>query len=216
MTIKKQLILILLLVGSIPFISMGFTSYFMASNSIKKEAFAKIELARDLKKSQLETYFDMMSKNIINLSDNRLVHHLRHNLLILHNQFIADLNVNGPFEIINKPSVQALYAEHDSYFQNFIKTNNFYDLFIICAKHGHVMYTVERESDLGANVKTGPLRDSGLGKAWKKALETKQISLIDTAPYAPSNGDPAMFMSYPLMDDDEQIHVANQVIHQFL
>jgi len=171
----------------------------------KKEVFAKIELDRDLKKSQLKTYFDMMSKNIINFSDNRYVELLVTDLSHLHNKYIAEDKVNGPWGISNMPEVQALYAEHDEYFKNFINSNNYYDLFIICAKHGHVMYTVARESDLGSNVKTGPLRDSGLGKAWKKAIESKQIALIDTAPYAPSNGEPAMFMSYPIKAHNGEI-----------
>jgi len=201
MTIKKQLIIALLLVGTIPFLAMGITSYFSASSALDKEAISKLEIARDLKKSQLLEYFSMMSKNIENLTDNRNIRELYTKLLKLHN--LHHVGANSPFNIINKPDVKAVYEEYDNYFKPFIKKNEFYDLFLVCAKHGHVMYTVTKESDLGENIKVGSLRNSGLAKAWKKAIETRKVVLIDMEPYAPSNGEPVMFMGLPIIENGQ-------------
>ena len=197
LTIKKQLIIALLLVGTIPFLAMGIISYFSANSALNKEAVNKLELARDLKKSQLLEYFDMMSRNIENLTDNENISKLYAKLLKLHNLYHVD--ANNSFDIINKPDVKAVYKEYDSYFKPFIKKNELYDLFLICAKHGHVMYTVAKESDLGENINVGSLKNSGLAEAWRKAIETKKAVLVDIKPYAPSNDEPAMFMGLPII-----------------
>ena len=44
MTIKKQLIIALLLVGIIPFVTMAVTSYVKSSNALNIEAHAKMEM----------------------------------------------------------------------------------------------------------------------------------------------------------------------------
>ena len=77
----------------------------------------------------------------------------------------------------------------------------YYDVFFIDADDGHVMYTAARESDYGANLKVGPLRDSGLGKLWKNTVSSKRATLVDMSPYAPSNGAPAIFMGMPVFVD---------------
>lgn len=52
------------------------------------------------------------------------------------------------------------------------KDTGFYDVFMICATHGHVMYTAAKEADLGTNLKSGPYKNSGLAEVWKKTVES--------------------------------------------
>jgi methyl-accepting chemotaxis protein len=199
MTIKKQLIIALLLVGIIPFAVIGVTSYLSSEKALEKEAFNKLEMARDLKKSQLSGYFDMMSKNINNLTENRKIHELYDKLVHLHDLY--EVKATAPFDIIHKDDVKKVYSEFDNYFNNFIKENQLYDVFLICAKHGHVMYTATKESDLGENLVTGQLKSSGLAEAWGETVRTKKVHLTDMAGYAPSGGEPAMFMSLPIVEN---------------
>ena len=49
MTIRKQLIIVLLLVGIIPFVTIGAISYKSASSSLEQEAYNKLEITRNLK-----------------------------------------------------------------------------------------------------------------------------------------------------------------------
>ena len=199
MTIKKQLITALLLVGLIPFAVMGITSYMSSHEALVKEAFSKMTMARDLKKSQLSDYFKMMEKNVATISENRHVHVLYDQLLELHDTY--SVGAMDSFDIINKPDIKEIYAKHDTYFNNLMKDNELYDIFLICAKHGHVMYSGAKESDLGENLISGQLKNSGLAKAWAGAIRTKKNFLTDMEPYAPSNDEPAMFMSTPIIEN---------------
>ena len=201
MTIKKQLIIALLLVGIIPFITMAVTSYVKSSSALNIEAVSKMEMARDLKKNQLLTYFGMLESGIENMAENRNVHGIFDELLVLHKEL--DVKGDGPFDITNNPKVLKVYAQYDAYFKKYMDSNELYDVFIMCGKHGHVMYTATKESDLGQNLKTGPIRDSGLAEAWSTAVNDKESHLTDMAPYAPSNGSPAMFMATPIIEDGE-------------
>jgi len=201
MTIKKQLILILLAIGILPFMVIGFIAYTTSSEALEKEAYNKLEIARGLKKSQIEDYFDAMSKNIANLTENRNIHYLYDELVALHKLY--GVGGDEPFGIIDKPDVKQVYGKYDRFFQKFAQDNQIYDLFLICAAHGHVMYSVTKESDLGQNIRVGPLRTSGLGEAWRETVRTGKPYLTDMAPYAPSGGDPAMFLSLPITEGDK-------------
>ena len=198
MTIKKQLIIALLLVGIIPFVTMAITSYVKSSRALDVEAHSKMEMARDLKASQLLTYFDMLENGIENMAENRNVHGTFDELLLLHKEL--GVKADGPFDITNNPKVLEVYAKYDAYFKNYMKHNEVYDVFIMCAKHGHVMYTATKEPDLGENLKTGKIRDSGLAEAWRTAVNDRESHMTDMAPYAPSNGSPAMFMATPIIE----------------
>ena len=197
MTIKKQLIIALLLVGITPFAIMGITSYLKSDSALSSEAHAKLEMARDLKKAQLDSYVDFIDGSISMLGHSSDVNSIFDELVHQHHEY--NVGGNEPFHITGKPEVQAIYKEYDAYFKNFIEKNDLYDLFIVCKPHGHVMYTVTREGDLGANLKVGELRESGLARAWKEAVAKRRTVFVDMAPYAPSGGEPAMFMATPII-----------------
>ena len=74
---------------------------------------------------------------------------------------------------------------------------------MICAEHGHVMYTQAKESDYGENVGSGALQSSGLGEVWKKVKDLKRPVFVDMAPYAPSKNAPTMFLGAPIMMDGQ-------------
>jgi len=76
-------------------------------------------------------------------------------------------------------------------------------VFVICAKHGHVMYSQAKESDYGANVGSGSLKDSGLGEVYRKVKELKRTVFVDMKPYAPSADAPAMFLGTPVYANGE-------------
>ncbi len=49
----------------------------------------------------------------------------------------------------------------------------------------------------------GKYADSNLGQLVRQVLQTRQYGLVDFAPYAPSNGEPAAFIAQPLIENGE-------------
>ena len=95
-------------------------------------------------------------------------------------------------------------------FHQFQKEFGFYDVFIADAKTGHVVYSVFKELDFGTSLLTGPYKNTGLGEAFKKAVndrDTTKTHLTDFAPYGPSYKASASFISSPIMKNGKTIAV---------
>jgi signal transduction histidine kinase len=77
----------------------------------------------------------------------------------------------------------------------------FYDIFLIEARQGRVLYTVLKEIDLGVTLSEAPYRETTLARAFRKAMtlkESEKAVVEDYAPYAPSGFAPASFLAAPI------------------
>jgi methyl-accepting chemotaxis protein len=82
----------------------------------------------------------------------------------------------------------------------------YYDIFI-CDLDGYVVYTNFKELDFQGNLRFGPEKDTGLGKAYEAGLQIKRdgdadssVFSTDMAPYPKSYDAPAIFISTPITD----------------
>ncbi len=103
-------------------------------------------------------------------------------------------------------------STNEEFYKNYIEKYGYYDLFLI-APDGHIFYTVTKEADFNTNILTGKYASSNLGQLIKEVSQTKNYGFVDFAPYAPSNGDPAAFISQPLLNinDEPSLYVALQL-----
>ncbi|MFK5983995.1 MAG: methyl-accepting chemotaxis protein [Pseudomonadota bacterium] len=92
------------------------------------------------------------------------------------------------------------------FFDHFMKINGYYDIYLIHPK-GRVFFSVTKEADYQSNMISGKYKDSPLGKAVQKALQTKSHVISDFEPYAPSNGAPAAFIVQPVMDEKQNLEL---------
>ena len=86
----------------------------------------------------------------------------------------------------------------------------YYDIFLIDADTGEVVYTVFKELDYATSLKNGPFADSGLAKAYRGAMElqdTGAVYLTDFASYLPSYNDPAAFIATPVFEHGKKLGV---------
>lgn len=202
LTFKQIVITSFVLIGSIPFLIMGIRSYIAAKEALHQETFAKLEAINTIKTGQLKKYFDLKFSDLEVLGLSEDVQTLVHDLIEVHTRLETKADEGFPSEDILS---QAVYKRHDPYFKTYVDRYAYYDLFVICARHGHVMYSAARESDLGANLSAGRLKDSGLGRLWKKVVTTKKAQVVDMEPYAPSDDAPAMFLGAPVFDEDGEM-----------
>ncbi len=99
-----------------------------------------------------------------------------------------------------------VHAQLHFQFRNIVNRNGYYDLFLILP-NGFVAYTVEKEEDFGRSLESGPYANSGLAKAYRRALEADPNSsvFVDFEPYAPSAQAPASFMAQKVVDENGDI-----------
>ncbi len=82
---------------------------------------------------------------------------------------------------------------------------NLYDIFLIDADSGHIVYSVYKELDFATSLISGPYADSGLAEVFNEvryATDSKAIGFSPFKPYTPSYEAPASFISAPVMGDD--------------
>ncbi|WP_025209112.1 methyl-accepting chemotaxis protein [Hippea sp. KM1] len=93
-------------------------------------------------------------------------------------------------------------------FNKLLEKFGLYDIFLIDNK-GYVVYTDFKEKDFATNLINGPYANSGLAKAYKKALNLSkgQIAFEDFKPYMPSYNVPAAFIATPIFRDNRKIGV---------
>ncbi len=163
--------------------------------TLRKEAFAKLEAVRQIKKTQIENYFKERLGDVSVLSKNDTV--LR-SLQAFEEAFEADGDRTGGY------AWKAAESEFASWLEQYKEEYGYYDLFLI-HNDGDVIYTVAKESDLGANLVSGTLKSSPLGKLFSKAKSG--VALQDFEPYAPSDNEPCAFVGAPVIKAGQTIGV---------
>ncbi len=108
-------------------------------------------------------------------------------------------------------SYSSLHAKYHPTIRNFLEKFGYYDIFLVDAKSGDIVYTVFKELDFTTSLKNGAYSDTNLGKAFRKACQAPKgdyVCLTDFKPYTPSYEAPASFISSPIYDGDELVGVA--------
>ncbi len=200
LSIKSKILLISIIALLIMSISVGTISYIEAKSALVKKSYSSLTAARDSKAEQLNNFFKSSIIDISVLAHSQNVESLALALNGLDEQLGIDSK--GSFPVKNELVISTT-APHEEYFQEYMKEYDYYDIFIIDAIDGHVIYSAAKESDYGSNLKYGALKDSSLGNVWRQTLENKKPTLVDMKPYAPSNNAPAMFLGTPIVIDGE-------------
>ena len=201
-TIKSKVIILILaslviLTGIISLISI-----YEAKEGSLKQSYSKLSSIRDIKKSQIESFFEERIGDIIVLSNASNIHAIFDELDAVDTQ----LNVNPTSRYpVENQLVKDITKKHENFFQSYMKTYGYYDVFLIDSKDGHVIYSAAKESDYGANLKTGDLKNSGLGEVFNKTITNKRATIVDMKPYEPSAGAPAMFIGMPLISESNEV-----------
>ncbi|MDO8454965.1 MAG: methyl-accepting chemotaxis protein [Sulfurimonas sp.] len=200
LSIKLQTIALISIALVILATIIGATSVFNSKSALLEMTGAKLESLRDVKKNQIETFFNRSVTDIKVLAHSEDVESLVKDLIHVH----KELEVAGTdaYPVKNALAIEKTKG-HEEFFQEYMKEYGYYDVFIICAKHGHVMYSAAKESDYGENLSSGTLKESGLAEVYKKALANNAPAFVDMRPYAPSKGEPAMFLAVPVTVDGE-------------
>lgn len=94
-----------------------------------------------------------------------------------------------------------LHADYHPGFRDLLEKRGYYDIFLIDTA-GNIVYTVFKENDFATNLEAGRWSDSGLARAFKKAMQAggAQVVYEDFAAYGPSADAPAAFLATQIRD----------------
>ncbi len=176
--------------------------------TMRQDAVDKLEVSRDLKARQMERFFTER------MGDAKILASNPHTLEAF-NELYRAFNDNGGTESgAFKGNGNCQYESpfgyeivHDMYFSSFktfAEEYGYYDLFLMDATNGDIIFTVYKESDFGQQ--TTAMDAGTLQDAWENAIKG-QPYLSDMAPYAPSAGAPAQFVAAPILNDGNLVGV---------
>ena len=134
---------------------------------------------------------------------------------VLQKLYIADnSHPIGEKHKLDASSDRTMYSQiHGQYhppIRQFLEEFGYYDIFLVDADTGFIVYSVFKEVDYATNLKTGPYKDTGIGKVFRKALESGNqdaVVIEDFAPYEPSYNASASFIASPIYDMGEMTGV---------
>ena len=110
----------------------------------------------------------------------------------------------------DKSEYSRAHATFHPYFREMLKKYGVYDVFLVDASTGDIVYTVCKEIDFGASLRTGPLASSNLAKAVMEAAASGRRGIVSYGHYSrylPSYMAPASFIAAPVMDGRDVIGV---------
>lgn len=108
-----------------------------------------------------------------------------------------------------KDSYDRAHRQGHTTFLKHLQAQGYYDIFLIDVD-GNIVYTVQKERDFGTNLISGPYKDTGLGKVFRKASESNDPAVFansDFEAYEPSAGDPAAFVAVPIIMNERKLGV---------
>ncbi|WP_276374172.1 GAF domain-containing protein [Chryseolinea sp. H1M3-3] len=135
--------------------------------------------------------------------------------LILQHQYISNNpHPTGSKSLLNYVqeggAYSSVHASYHSIFRSFLEKFGYYDIFLIDAATGDMLYSVFKEVDFATNLFHGLYAETNFGKVVKQAVESTDknfVRLIDFAPYDPSYHAPASFIATAIYDGDNKIGI---------
>ncbi len=196
LSLKVQIISLIIIALLTLALSVTYTAISASTDALMKNSYNSLTSVRDMKKNHIQGFFDERIGDINVLSRSKNLHELVNELV----QVLEALQVKAQDSYpVNNPLTKEKTAPHEVFFQGYMKDYGYYDIFVISAQNGQVMYSAAKESDYGANLGHGSLKNSGLAEVWQNTMKNKRATFVDMKPYQPSNNAPAMFLGAPVV-----------------
>ncbi|MBN2166360.1 MAG: HAMP domain-containing protein [Marinilabiliaceae bacterium] len=203
--LSVKILIYFLVSGLIVTSVIGYLSFNQSAKSLNERTEGTLVSLRHVIKEQIETHLREKENSLRILAQTIDVKEMFYDLKFYHDTVVSS-NKMSSFPV-NTPLYELTIDPHTSFFSSYGLTYGFNDLYVICAAHGHVMYSNSRRSDLGANLGYGELKNSHLAEVWEKVVETGEFVMSDMNTYAPSNNENCMFMGVPLLANGQMLGV---------
>ena len=128
-------------------------------------------------------------------------------IALQHAFIVNNPNPIGLKDALNKPDKTAysrLHSELQPFIRDYLKTYEFYDIFLVDSQSSRVVYSVFKELDFGTSLVDGPFAETALGRIFQLANSADapgEFFVEDFEPYWPSFDAPAAFTAVPIFEE---------------
>ncbi len=202
-TLKGKLITWFIIIAAAPVVAVGYLAYVNAKHAIQSSEHDRLQASVNLRRNEVASYIYRSVQMIKFLASTDTVRSDVETLDSYHQY--GKLSPNAPYDV-STPLYERMRTSIENFYSMFLLTHEakitgFQDILLLNANDGHVMFTVRRLGDLGSNVVTSKLKDSGLGATWRKVVKEKKIVIEGFSQYEPSASDSA-FLGAPVINKD--------------
>ena len=179
----------------IPVICVGELAIYEGADSLVLQARQSLATERDIARSALRQKLEVWSREVSLLAGDSDVY----NAMGMLQDYFMDV---GAHKGEPAPVATPEYEENHSYILSSVKiyTSELgYDDLILIDDYGRVVFSVQKRSDLGMDVRDGEMHDGPLGDAWRRAMQGEG-DVSDLLPYGPAGDKLRAFISAPVFD----------------
>ena len=179
----------------IPMLLISYENYKTSAADITKTSYDNLKQASLLDKKFIKNWFHYRQTDIKNWSQTRTNIEF---LSKLQETFVEEKSSIESF--VKSDTYKDITLSMESDMLRTVKNYDYiYDLFLIDLE-GNVLYTVEKESDLGTNLRKGPFSSTKFALAVQKTIDDKKLHFSDLEFYEPSNNTIAGFLTAPMFN----------------
>ncbi len=190
--ISQKLASLLLVVGILPLLGLGFLSFTLSRSAIENTVVNQLTAVRDIKQKQVVQYFTDRLDDVKVLSKAPATV-----------QALAEYSASFARSGLTDADYLSADQRYRPYFTTYRQQYGYLDLALMNMS-GDVVFTVERQLDWGTNLINGPYNQSNLATAFRTAQAGNWL-IQDFAPYAPADGHLAGFIAAPVTGADGQV-----------
>ncbi len=218
LSMSQKLTTLVVGTGAIVGGALGVSNYNDAKQTLISNVDDNLKQIAHERKMTLERYLGSIEQDLRTVSSNPYTKNAVEDFTSAWNELggnqkttLQDIYINdNPHPLGQKENLDAgndgslyseVHGEYHNWFRQFLRDRGYYDIFLF-SNEGDLVYSVFKELDYATNLNTGEYKDSDLGNAFRAAQSSSlgSISFFDFAPYAPSHGAPASFISTAIPD----------------
>jgi len=185
-----------LVLSLIPMLVVTWQTYVSSSSYLKQNTASNLERTASSYVNFINSWFHYRKTDLANWSKDKSKLDF---ITKLDSGFIeSNLSLN---EYIKSSEYLISIKDYQNDFINLSHNYDYiYDIFMI-DKGGNLLYSVEKESDLGTNLFSGAYSTTGFANICRKTLSDGEIHFSDLEHYEPSNNGVYSFMSAPFINE---------------
>lgn len=200
-SIMGKLVLYFLAAALLSIALLGNLSYFSVKSAFERTELQQLKNLNDIMAERIRDYIGDVASNLTFMSKSARVTNFFQAVSAFQEN---KLNLS---EFLDTDSLKDYLAPLDRTLYSGLEINGagkgYEDYLAIDNSEGLVMYTCKKLSDSRSNIKTGPLKDSGLARVWAHVVKTRKPAMVDFSMYQPSNS-PAAFLGMPVFSTDSK------------